>query len=102
MTWPQDADGDVFRDLEADGFDFSKVYAIDFNVDFARWPPSQDAVTAIKQKYPDAVLHEPDGEFKGYVGFKVRSLLSYELVIRVQREVSDLLAPFGGRCDSWE
>ncbi len=38
MTWPQDADGDVFRQLQKSGFDFTKLYVVDFNVDFAKWP----------------------------------------------------------------
>jgi hypothetical protein len=31
-------DGDVLRELEASGLDFSNPAQIDFNVDFETWP----------------------------------------------------------------
>jgi hypothetical protein len=31
----------------------------------------------------------------------VRALVTYELVMSVQREMSALVADFGGHCESW-
>ena len=40
-----------------------------------------------------------DGD--GYVLIVVHEQLCYELVMRVQRELTALAAPYGGKCDSW-
>jgi len=101
MNWPSDVDGDVFRRMKESGLDFSKPHLIDFNVDFERWPPVGEALALIKQRYPNAVVHEPRGEDQGYVQFQVHARVSYDLVMKVQREVSGLMADFGGRCESW-
>lgn len=101
MNWPSDADGDVFRRLERSGIDFSKPIVIDFNVDFEVWPPKEEAVALIRRSYPNATVHEPCGEDQGYVRFQVHAPVSYDLVMWVQREISNLLAEFGGRCESW-
>ena len=101
MTWPNDADGDVLRGMESDGFDFSKPHVIDFNVDFDSWPPNPKAIAVVKKRYPGTVVHEPKGGYAGYLQFQVRDRVSYELVMQVQRQVTELVAPFNGRCESW-
>jgi hypothetical protein len=100
MNWPNDADGDVLRRLEDSGFDFSKPCLIDFNVDFRNWPPSPSAVSLLSREYPSLKMYEP-GEFRGYLLVQVFALMTYELVTGVQESISDAMAPFGGRCDSW-
>lgn len=99
--WPDTADGDVFRRLEADGFDFSVEHDIDFNIDFDNWPPSQAALDIIYELYPNAKIKEPDSEYDGDVSFIVNEVLVYEMVIRVQNEVTKAVAPYGGVCESW-
>ena len=101
MNWPDDADGDVLRRLEDDGFDFSKSHVIDFNVDFDSWPPMPEAIAVLSRHYPNARLRQPDANDKGYVQFQIEAALSYDIVMKVQREVSSLMADFGGRCESW-
>jgi hypothetical protein len=100
-TWPDDADGDVLRRLERNGFDFSKPVAIDFNVDFDAWPPPDSALELLKERFGEIDVIEPEDEGSGYVCFQVTSRLSYELVTSVQRSVSLALASNGGQCDSW-
>lgn len=99
--WPESADGDVFRKLFSKGFDFSKVYAIDFNVDFDQWPPSIEALQTISNSFPGAKVYENDDGKGGYVLFKIQDKLTYELVMNTQAKASALAAPFGGRCESW-
>lgn len=99
--WPNDVDGDVFRRMEESGFDFSKYYEIDFNVDFKGWPPMPEALAQIRARYPNAVVHEPSDEDRGHVQFQVHALVTYDLVIRIQSEMSTLMADFGGYCQSW-
>jgi regulator of ribonuclease activity B len=101
MNWPNDVDGDVFRRLEQHDFNFSEYHSIDFNVDFENWPPMPEAVALIRKRYPNATIHEPRDKYQGYVQFQVRALVTYELVMNVQREMSTLMADFGGRCESW-
>jgi hypothetical protein len=101
MTWPGDADGDVLRRIEERGLDFSKPHAIDFNIDFADWPPAAEAIAIVRRRYPAAVVYEPQDGYPGYILFQVCEPVSYELVIRIQREVSALVAPFEGYCESW-
>ena len=101
MKFPDDADGDVLRGLEKSGFDFSQRCLIDFNVDFQEWPQSSEAVKLLSRKYPSLKLYEPDGEGPGYLQFQVYGLLTYDLVTKVQAEVSELMAAFNAECSSW-
>ena len=101
MGWPNNADGDVFRRLETNGFDFSKSYAVDFTVDFEKWPPAKAALDLLTSKYGDLDLYEPDEEGDGYVLFQVVSPVTYEGIMSVQRNASIAMKPFGGICESW-
>lgn len=100
-TWPDDADGDVFRRLLADDFDFFVPHTVDYNVDFDDWPPSDEALSRLAQLVGEFEVIEPDEEGDGYVCFQVTGLVTYEGVMRVQRETSEALEPFGGVCESW-
>jgi hypothetical protein len=99
--WPNDADGDVLRGMEECGFDFSSAAIIDFNVDFEPWPPQPAALVVLRARFRGAEVIEPEGDFRGYVQFQVEAPVTYELVIRMQREVTDLMRPYGGYCESW-
>jgi hypothetical protein len=101
ITWPDDADGDVLKRMEAGGFDFEKPCLIDFNVDFGSWPPSAEALKILERNFPSAKLYEPSGEAGGYVQFQLFEKLTYELVIRIQVQVSEWMDPYDGVCDSW-
>jgi hypothetical protein len=100
QDWPADSDGDVFRRMHADGFDFETPVSIDFNVDFAEWPPSGELITKLAENYEQVEFHESD-EYRGYDSFVVTEKVSYELVTSVQRSVSELAAPYGAVCESW-
>lgn len=99
--FPSDADGNVLRGLKESGFDFSQRVLIDFNVDFKKWPPAKDAVRMLEKKYPSVKIYEPEEGYPGYLQFQVYELLTYQLVTRVQTEVSAWMAPFEGECISW-
>jgi hypothetical protein len=101
MTWPRNADGDVFRRLEDHGFDFSSVHEIDFNVDFEDWPPSPDTIQWLTDNFALVTLCEPSADLGGYVQFKIRSRLTYELVVNTQARVSAEMAKHGAVCESW-
>lgn len=97
MSWPIDADGDVFRSLQESGFDFSTVALIDFNVDVPNADAMADAMDAAVDAYPDAAMREEDT----YFVVQLEARLTYELVIETQKKLTALAAPFGGKCDSW-
>lgn len=101
MTWPADADGDVFRRMEASGFDFSKAHFIDFNVDFEKWPPPQLALDLLRAHYGDVEVIVPDDIGAGYVQFQIEAHATYELVTSVQRNATSVMKPYGGICESW-
>ena len=101
MSWPANADGDVFRRLKASGFKFEVEYVIDYNVDFESWPPPQAAIAALRTEFPNAKIIEPEDDFGGYVQFQERSRLTYPRVIEVQESVTAAMAQYGGVCESW-
>ncbi len=65
MGWPNDADGDVLRQLNDGGFDFSQPTLNDFEVDFESWPSSPLAMATLWRHYPSLKCHEPDDEHEG-------------------------------------
>ena len=60
MTWPNDADGDVFRNLEKEKFDFDKVYSIDVNIDFDHWPLTSNELQFIKLHFSEFEIVNPE------------------------------------------
>jgi Regulator of ribonuclease activity B len=101
MSWPDDADGDVLRRLKESNFDFSRIHSIDFNVDLQEWPPEQDLIDLLIERYGDLRGHEPSADMNGYLEFQIKDQLTYELVIKIQNEASQIAKPFDGICQSW-
>jgi hypothetical protein len=101
MSWPSDADGDVFRSLEAQRFDFTRTYTIDFNVDFEQWPPAPAALDLLRKSHESVRVVPPDGRGKGYVLVQLQHQLNYQFVVDTQKQLSSLMRSFGGKCDSW-
>jgi hypothetical protein len=101
LNWPNDVDGDVLRRLEQDGFDFTQVHEIDFNVDFQNWPPSEQAISLLSEKYGNVEIFQPEEEYEGYVLLRVKDKLTYDLVMQVQEEVSLIMDVHNGICESW-
>lgn len=99
--WPDDADGDVLRRMRSRGFDFSKEYVIDFNVDFDDWPPPPGALQALQSSFPGASIYEDSDSGDRFVLFKVKSILTYDFVVGTQAKASNLVQKYAGRCDSW-
>lgn len=97
MSWPETADGDVFRSLEESGFDFSGEAMVDFNVDIPNPDAMPDAIDAALELYPDAAIGEEDD----YFVVQLSTRLTYDFVIEVQQKLTAAAAPFGGKCDSW-
>jgi hypothetical protein len=101
VNWPYNSDGNVLRRLAETGFDFTKSVEIDFNVDFETWPPKPEAMELLKQHHDNVELYEPEEDCDGYALFTINSVLTYQLVILTQENISALMKPFGGICESW-
>lgn len=101
MNWPNTADGDVFRSLESEGFDFTESVTIDFEIDFDKWPPSGEAMARLLSVFPNAEIFPPENGHDGYVHIKQDAMLTYEYVVEQQARISALLEEFGGVCEAW-
>lgn len=97
MSWPNDADGDVFRSLQADGFDFSAPALIDFNVEVKDPATWGDAVDAAVDAFPDAGIGEEETHFV----VQISAPLTYDFVVATQKKLTDVTAAHGGKCNSW-
>jgi hypothetical protein len=101
VDWPRDADGDALRRMRERGFNFHEPCIVDFNVDFEAWPPEEKAIHALREQFPGAKLFSPEDESPGYILFQMHVLLTYDLVTTIQRQVTELMARYGGTCDTW-
>jgi hypothetical protein len=99
--WPDDEDGEALANLAAEGFDFSAKYPIDFSIDFDDWPPPDEFIALVEQRYGNVELGEPQDELPGFVMIVVEAQLSYEFVRTMKRKLSELAAPYGGYCEAW-
>ena len=100
MRWPNDADGDVFRSLKEQGFDFDRHYVIDFNIDFESSRDLNMAMAAVRNIFPNATSIKNDGE-NPYIEIQIESLVEYDFVLSVQQKLSEEMEKYGGWCDSW-
>ena len=99
--WPDDADGDVFRRLVANGFDFSKPWSVDYNVDFSNWPPPAKAIEVLTEMYGEVTIYPPEDHFNGWLLFKCFGRVAYDDVIAVQLRATAAMRPYGGICETW-
>ncbi|MCF6319398.1 MAG: ribonuclease E inhibitor RraB [Proteobacteria bacterium] len=101
MIWPDTIDGDVFRRMQESNFDFSIKHNIDFNVDFENWPPPEEIFINLQKIFTNVEHIEPEGEYDGYITFHIYKKLTYELVMNIQEDISDLVKKCSGICESW-
>ena len=101
MTIPNDADGDAIRRLQSQNVDLTASYWIDFNVDIDSWPPAPLALVSLRKVYPTGKVEIWDDKELHSVTVQLFDLVTYDFVIRIQSEISSLMAPFGGRCEAW-
>jgi hypothetical protein len=101
MEWPADADGDVLRQLEADECDFTEEHPIEFCVDFEKWPPPPQALVLLSDRFGAVSWDDPEAGSDGYVICTIEAKITYEFVTRIQQDITALLTPLGGKCDTW-
>lgn len=90
------------RRLRDHGLDFEAPHLIDFNVDFAAWPPAPEAIAALVSRYQNVRVFDPEeGQTSGDVLIQIEEMVSYDFVVQTQATISNLMAPFGGVCEAW-
>jgi|SRR3954451_10621835 hypothetical protein len=100
-SWPSDADGDVFRSLQRQGFDFSKEYKIDFDIDFSGNCIPPEAFCVLIDAYPGTEIVGQTNECPPYIKMQVHAKVDYSFVVKMQDRLSEIMRPFGGWCESW-
>lgn len=106
MTYPDDANGDVFRRLESHGFDFSSEHVLDFHAVFA----TEAMADQIAQMY--LTDHKACGNFTNIEtkpftqgGMELilskRMLVSYEAVTAFESTLAERVALVDGYLDGW-
>lgn len=101
MEWPADADGDVLRQLQADECDFTQQHPVEFCIDFKDWPPPGEALALLNGRFGALSWFDPEADTAGYVICTINAQITYEFVTRTQRDITALVAPYGGKCDTW-
>ncbi len=101
MNWPADADGDVLRRLKAKGFDFGQSHQIDFNIGFDSWPPPEQAMAQLRNGHARAAIARQIDDEGGYLLFRIEMPVTYDAITGMQARLTQLMAPFGGRCETW-
>jgi Regulator of ribonuclease activity B len=100
MGWPNDADGDVFRRLANDRFDFSTAHVVDFVIGFVD-RPTLEAVALLRETYPLAVVSDDTEYGSNYLLFQLHTVVTYDFVTATQTGITELMKRFGGVCESW-
>ena len=109
MNWPDDSDGDVFRSLDENNFNFDEPHQIDLNLDFDHWPLSESELALVSLLFANFEIVEPENEFEdigngegvGYIEVHVESKLSYDFIVNLQRDTTAKIQSVGGFCNSW-
>ncbi|MEM7016018.1 MAG: ribonuclease E inhibitor RraB [Pseudomonadota bacterium] len=104
--YPNDGNGDVFRRLEKDNFDFSKEYAVDF---YAVYATEKEAAIVAKQYVQD---WKKGGKFKnigtrpsknGGMELELVPIMkvTYENIVAFEKKLYDRTAKVDGYLDGW-
>lgn len=101
LEWPLDDDGDVFRSLQSQNFDFAREYAIDFNIDLSNEENVYQIASAIMNNFPDASVFVEDFEEPVYIRVELNGKVNYEYIVSIQKQLTQISSPWQGNCESW-
>ena len=101
-SYPNDSDGDALRRVANDGSDMSRPMLIDFQVAM----PDESAAralgdTAARLGYDVEIYDSPECSLPWTCQCSKRMVATYDGVIAVQQQLSELSAPLGGHPDGW-
>ena len=99
--YPDDADGDALRRVEAGGADMTRTMRVEFSLDV----PDMAAARSIAELVashgyePDIFVNDQDGSVSVYCAKEM--LATYDCVVGGQAELNRLCKSLGGVCDGW-
>ena len=101
VDYPNDADGGALRQLASLGNDMGAPMLIEFPVVVATEGLAKQFAEVASAKGYDVHLwkHHDDPDWDVVCG--VEMVPTHEGVVRHQRDLTELAAPFQGYCDSW-
>ena len=99
--YPNDSDGDALRRVAAHGSDMSLPMLIDFPVVVATELAAQQFSAVAAGNGFNVQVWKHDDDSKWDVICDVEMVPSYDGVVRVQRQLTELPVPFHGVCDCW-
>lgn len=100
MKYPNDADGDVLRRFDENGFDFSQTIEIEFIIDFNHWPLNLHDIDILNDQLPNVKVID-SSEISGYVIVTLTSKLTYDFVVDTQKQLTEKMKKIGGWCECW-
>ena len=100
-SYPNDADGDALRKVAENGADMSRSMVIDFSVEVPDERTARRVAEVVAAHGFDPSISEDDDSDSWSVYCSKSMLATYEGVVAVQVELSELLSPHGGICDGW-
>ena len=106
MMFPNDANGDVLRRMQVDGFDFSRECTIDFFAVFATEAEAdQVALQYVADHAAGALLTRietsPHADGGMELTLTIRMLPTYENITDFENRLADRVAAVDGHLDGW-
>jgi hypothetical protein len=100
--FPDDATGEVLRDMQAHGVDFAVPHRVEFVLLFEKSEPARRCAQAIERQGGYKVVVRANDTAGGFdVQADREMLLSYDAITQVEAELGELAAQFGGHSDGW-
>ena len=99
--YPDDADGDALRRVEAGGADMTRPMRIEFTIEVSDLALAKSIAELVSSHgyEPDIIVSDEDGSLS--VCCAKMMLATYDGVVSGQAELTRLCKPFGVICDSW-
>lgn len=100
-SYPDDADGDALKQVEAHGADMSQPMRIEFSIDV----PDVEKARSLSERIaahgyePDIFVDDKDGTVSIYCARTM--LATHDGVVAAQAELNVLCVSFGAVCDGW-
>jgi regulator of RNase E activity RraB len=101
IQYPDDADGDALRKVEAAGADMSQPMVIEFSIEAPDPESARRIAERVSEHGFDPTIHESDDDDSVSVYCARTMLATYEGVVAEQARLTELSAAFGGTCDGW-
>jgi hypothetical protein len=103
MQFPDDANGDLLKEVQAAGLDLSQPREIDFFHLFDAEQPAAAMVEAVRSSVPAVgiVVEEQPKRGEWQICTTVVMVPNYDNVTGMERQLDAIAKRFGGRGDGW-